>query len=55
MNGEKNGMETLVTKKVSIVLRPVPKTWGFDYGKRKNTSKSTRTVYALRCKICFNG
>jgi hypothetical protein len=34
MNGEKLGMETLVTKKVSIVLRP-------DYGKRKDTAEGS--------------
>lgn len=44
-------METLVTKKVSIVLR-----LNYRYGtQRENIGKSGGTVYAVRDTFCING
>jgi len=52
VNGRKLGMETLVTKKVSIVLWPDFKENG---SKRKNIDQGRGAVHAVWHTFCIHG
>src|SRR6266487_3624006 len=42
-------------EKSFLSFAPCPDNYGCDYGKRKNTSESSRIIYALRRSFCFDG